>query len=114
MSDRNRGLDPETFVRGAHAIAERMDLDGWKSLFADDGIFIDESVRITYRGPHEWDYPVRNYGTAFADMHRELFARLHAHGAARDSVRRRTADGKEDGCSVRGAVGQEGEAANLH
>jgi hypothetical protein len=42
-------------------------------LFADDGVFIDESVKITYTGPNDWDYPVRNYGTAFADMHRELY-----------------------------------------
>jgi ketosteroid isomerase-like protein len=66
------GFDPEAFVLEAYAIAERMDLEGWKSLFADDGIFIDESVGVTYRGPDEWDYPVRQYGTAFADMHREL------------------------------------------
>jgi hypothetical protein len=39
-----------------------MDLEGWKSLFNDDGIFVDESVGITYRGMSEWDYPVRNYG----------------------------------------------------
>jgi steroid delta-isomerase-like uncharacterized protein len=73
MSDPSTKFDPETFVREAYAIAERMDLEGWTSLFTDDGIFTDQSVRITYRGPDEWAYPVRNYGTAFADMHRELF-----------------------------------------
>jgi ketosteroid isomerase-like protein len=73
MSDRSTTFDPESFVREAYATAERMDLEGWKSLFNDDGIFVDESVGITYRGPGEWDYPVRNYGTAFADMHRELY-----------------------------------------
>jgi ketosteroid isomerase-like protein len=73
MSDPSKKFDPETFVREAYAIAERMDLEGWTSLFTDDGIFTDQSVRITYRGPGEWAYPVRNYGTAFADMHRELF-----------------------------------------
>lgn len=57
MSDKTQKFDPETFVREAYAIAERMDLEGWKSLFADDGIFIDESVKITYA----------------ADMHRELY-----------------------------------------
>jgi ketosteroid isomerase-like protein len=73
MSDKSQSFDPETFVRDAYAIAEQMDLEGWKSLFADDGIFIDESVKITYSGPKDLDYPVRNYGTAFADMHRELY-----------------------------------------
>lgn len=73
MSDKNKSVDPETFVRNAYAIAERMDLEGWKSLFADDGVFIDESIKTTYRGPAEWDYPLRKYHTAFADMHRELY-----------------------------------------
>ena len=73
MSPANSTFDPERFVREAYAIAERMDLNEWKSLFADDGIFIDESVQRTYRGPNELDYPVRQYGTAFADMHRELY-----------------------------------------
>ena len=49
-----------------------MDLKGWKSLFADDGIFTDQSVGVTYQGP-DLDYPVRQYGTAFGDMHRELY-----------------------------------------
>lgn len=73
MSDVSRTFDPEAFVREAYAIAERMDLEAFKSLFAHDGLFIDESVKITYTGPNDWAYPVRNYGTAFADMHRELY-----------------------------------------
>lgn len=73
MSNTTQNFNPEAFVREAYAIAERKDLEVWKSLFAGDGVFIDESVKITYRGPQEWDYPVRNYGTAFADMHRELY-----------------------------------------
>jgi hypothetical protein len=52
------GFDPEAFVLEAYAIAERMDLEGWKSLFADDGIFIDESVGITYQGPRSVGLPV--------------------------------------------------------
>jgi monoterpene epsilon-lactone hydrolase len=67
------GFDPETFVRNAYATAERMDLDGWKSLFAADGIFVDESIKTTYKGPAEWDYPLKKYHRAFADMHRELY-----------------------------------------
>lgn len=73
MSDHNGLFDPELFVREAYAVAERMDLATWSSLFTDDGIFTDQSVRITYRGPKELQYPVRNYGTAFGDMHRELY-----------------------------------------
>lgn len=73
MSNTTQNFNPEAFVREAYAIAERKDLEVWKSLFAGDGVFIDESVKITYRGPQEWDYPVRNYGTAFANMHRELY-----------------------------------------
>ena len=75
MSEKNQTLDLETIVRKAYAVAERMDLEGWKSLFADDGVFIDESVKITYKGkgPKGVDYPVRQYGTAFPDMHRELY-----------------------------------------
>jgi ketosteroid isomerase-like protein len=65
-------FDPEAFVREAYATAERMDLEGWKSGFTDDGIFTDQSVGVTYTGA-DLDYPVRQYGTAFADMHRELY-----------------------------------------
>jgi ketosteroid isomerase-like protein len=72
MSASTKGFDPEAFVRESYAIAERMDLDGWRSRFADDGIFTDQSVRVTYRGA-DLDYPVRQYGTAFEDMHRELY-----------------------------------------
>lgn len=72
MSD-NGQFDPERFVREAYATAERKDLEGWKSLFNSDGVFVDESIQEVYTGPADWDYPVRNYGTAFADMHRELY-----------------------------------------
>lgn len=65
-------FDPEAFVREAYATAERMDLDGWKACFTDDGVFIDNSVGVTYTGA-DLDYPVRQYGTAFGDMHRELY-----------------------------------------
>ena len=72
MPTSKKSFDPETFVREAYAAAERMDLKGWKSLFALDGIFTDQSVGVTYQGP-DLDYPVRQYGTAFGDMHRELY-----------------------------------------
>jgi hypothetical protein len=45
-------------------------------------VFIDESVKITYKGkgPKGVEYPVRQYGTAFPDMHRALFVRLALQG----------------------------------
>jgi ketosteroid isomerase-like protein len=72
MPTSTNSFDPEVFVREAYAKAERMDLDGWKSSFADGGIFTDQSVGVTYTGS-DLDYPVRQYGAAFADMHRELY-----------------------------------------
>jgi len=53
-------------------VAERKDLEGWISLFTPDGVFIDNSVGATYRGRTLAD-PVRNYGAAFSNMHRELY-----------------------------------------
>lgn len=58
-------------VRNAYAVAERKDLEGWISCFTAAGAFTDNSVGITYRGRDLAD-PVRNYGTAFSNMHREL------------------------------------------
>jgi ketosteroid isomerase-like protein len=59
-------------VRNAYAVAERKDFEGWIDLFTPDGVFTDNSVGITYRGRELAD-PVRNYGTAFSNMHRELY-----------------------------------------
>ena len=59
-------------VRNAYAVAERKDLEGWIGLFTPDGVFTDNSVGITYRG-RELAEPVRNYGAAFSNMHRELY-----------------------------------------
>ncbi len=59
-------------VRNAYAVAERNDLEGWINLFTSDGVFTDNSVGATYRGRALAD-PVRNYGTAFSKMHRELY-----------------------------------------
>jgi len=58
-------------VRNAYAVAERKDLEGWINLFTLDGVFVDNSVGVTYRRRAFAD-PVRNYGTAFSNMHREL------------------------------------------
>jgi hypothetical protein len=65
-------------VRNAYAVAERKDLEGWINLFTSDGVFVDNSVGATYRGRALAD-PVRNYGTAFSNMHRELY-RIYADG----------------------------------
>jgi ketosteroid isomerase-like protein len=65
-------------VRNAYAVAERMDLDGWIKLFTPDGVFTDNSVGATYQGRNLAD-PVRNYGTAFSNMHRELY-RIYIDG----------------------------------
>jgi ketosteroid isomerase-like protein len=58
-------------VRNAYAVAEQKDLEGWINLFTPDGVFVDNSVSVTYRG-RALAEPVRNYGTAFSNMHREL------------------------------------------
>jgi ketosteroid isomerase-like protein len=65
-------------VRNAYAVAERKDLEGWINLFTPDGVFVDNSAGATYRGRTLAD-PVRNYGTAFSNMHRELY-RIYADG----------------------------------
>jgi ketosteroid isomerase-like protein len=64
--------DLEAYIRESYAIAERKDFDGWRARFTDDGIFIDNSIGVTYEGS-DLDYPVRQYGAAFEDMHRELY-----------------------------------------
>ena len=64
--------DNVAIVRNAYAVAERKDLEGWIKLFTADGVFTDNSVGATYRGRALAD-PVRNYGTAFSNMHRELY-----------------------------------------
>ena len=65
-------------VRNAYAVAERKDLEGWINLFTPDGVSVDNSVGSTYRGRGLAD-PVRNYSTAFSNMHRELY-RIYSDG----------------------------------
>jgi ketosteroid isomerase-like protein len=62
----------EEFVRNAYAIAEVKDIQGWIDCFVPDGVFVDNSVAVTYRGP-DVSKPVEYYGAAFSDMHRELY-----------------------------------------
>ena len=75
----------EEFVRQAYAMAEVKDIPGWAACFNPDGVFVDESVGVTYRGPDEVVRPVENYGTAFSDMHRELYD-VYVTGAEGDVV----------------------------
>ena len=65
-------IDYVAAVRNAYEVAERKDLEGWIACFAPDGEFTDNSVGVTYRG-RDLAEPVRNYGTAFSNLHRELF-----------------------------------------
>jgi ketosteroid isomerase-like protein len=65
-------------VRNAYQIAERKDLEAWIDAFTPDGVFTDNSVGISYRGRELAD-PVRNYSTAFSNMHRELY-QIYADG----------------------------------
>ena len=66
-------MSNEEFVRQAYAFAEVKDIAAWVDCFNPEGVFVDESVAVTYRGPSEVGKPVENYGTAFSDMHRELY-----------------------------------------
>ena len=70
--------DNVAIVRNAYAVAEGKDLEGWITVFTPTGVFTDNSVGLTYRGRTLAD-PVRNYGTAFSNMHRELY-RFYADG----------------------------------
>jgi ketosteroid isomerase-like protein len=62
----------EEFVRHAYDLAEVKDIQGWIDYFTPDGVFVDNSVEVTYTGPAEVAKPVEYYGAAFSDMHREL------------------------------------------
>lgn len=66
-------VSAEQVVRNAYQVAERKDVAGWVSQFTDDGVFIDESIGVSYKGPSELGKTVEVYGTAFPDMHRELY-----------------------------------------
>jgi ketosteroid isomerase-like protein len=62
----------EEFVRHAYDLAEVKDIQGWIDCFTPDGVFVDNSVEVTYTGPAEVAKPVEYYSAAFSDMHREL------------------------------------------
>ena len=64
--------DNETLIRKAYALAEVKDIPGWINAFTREGTFTDMSTGVTYRGDTLGDL-VEIYGTAFSDMHRELY-----------------------------------------
>jgi len=64
--------DNEDLVRNAYNVAEARDIPAWINAFAKDGTFTDMSTGVTYRGETLGDL-VEIYGTAFSDMHRELY-----------------------------------------
>jgi ketosteroid isomerase-like protein len=66
-------VNNEEFVRQAYETAEAREIKGWIDCFTADGVFVDNSVAVTYRGPTEVAKPVEYYGAAFSDMHRELY-----------------------------------------
>jgi ketosteroid isomerase-like protein len=65
-------VDNEQVIRDAYKAAEVKDIDAFVGSFTDDGMFTDQSIRVTYRG-RDVGQTVINYGTAFPDMHRELY-----------------------------------------
>ena len=69
-------MNNEQIIRRAYELAEKKDIKGWVESFTPDGVFIDNSAGVTYRGP---DGPtglgklVEVYAKAFPDMHRDLY-----------------------------------------
>ena len=54
-------MTKEEFVRQAYAIAEVEDLAARVACFNPHGVFVDEPVGVTYRGPSEVGKPARGY-----------------------------------------------------
>jgi predicted ester cyclase len=71
----------EEIVRRGYAMAEikpNPDLQGWIDAFTPDGIFVDNSAGVIYRGK-DLAAPVDYMAKAFPDIHRELF-RMYSVG----------------------------------
>jgi ketosteroid isomerase-like protein len=62
----------EAVIRALYEAAEVKDVEQFKSLFTEDGYFYDVSAGVKYRG-EELGRTIDIYGTAFPDMHRELY-----------------------------------------
>ena len=60
----------EEFVRQAYALAEVKDIEGWIDCFTPDGVFVDESVGVTYRGPSEVAKPGNRMDAPCCDVFR--------------------------------------------
>src|SRR5208282_5191397 len=66
--------EKEKFIRALYQAAEgKGNADDFVSRFTEDGTFTDESAGVTYRGPTELRKSLQIYGSAFPDMHRELY-----------------------------------------
>ena len=77
MSSENES-ENEEIIQRAYQCAEEKDIEAFVGCFTDDGTFTDQSIGVTYRGTRIGD-TVINYGTAFPDMHRELY-RFYSSG----------------------------------
>jgi ketosteroid isomerase-like protein len=64
--------DNQKIVRNAYNLADVQDIPCWINAFTTDGTFTDMSTGVTYRGETLGDL-VEIYGTAFSDIHRELY-----------------------------------------
>jgi ketosteroid isomerase-like protein len=62
----------EAVIRALYQAAEVKDVAQFNSLFTKDGYFYDVSAGVKYRG-EELGRTIDIYGTAFPDMHRELY-----------------------------------------
>jgi len=62
----------EAVIRALYQAAEVKDVKQFQSLFTEDGYFYDVSAGVKYRG-EELGRTIDIYGTAFPDMHRELY-----------------------------------------
>jgi hypothetical protein len=62
MPNGSQNLNPERFVCESYALAERMDLEGWRSRLSTGGVFVENSIGVTYSKRGDLDYPVRQYG----------------------------------------------------
>jgi len=77
-------MNNEQIVRGAYAVAEKVDIPCWVDCFTPDGTFTDMSINVTFRGPdgrRGLGYIVENFARAFPDMHRELFRAAMSSGS---------------------------------
>jgi ketosteroid isomerase-like protein len=68
----NLKMTNEAVIRALYQAAEVKDVAKFNSLFTEDGYFYDVSAGVKYRG-EELGRTIDIYGTAFPDMHRELY-----------------------------------------